>query len=220
MPGFGTRLAPARRMKIVRLLMVGLCGSSMAVAACGGATVATGGEPAATGATTPPGGDDGVPPPSAPPSTTAPGPGLGGESCLYPTLVLVASGGTIARAAGPTLRLELVYQGSSIGVTRVRGLDRGIPPSSGPFTVGEVAGYWVEARSGTTTTYQQYVQDPTVAEGLGGPSGAGSTATLPVCEPKPIIAELPNEGTTEVIVYGSPYGTNAPAGELARFTVK
>jgi hypothetical protein len=197
-------------MKIVGLLMVG------AVAACGGAIAQAGtGDPAVAPDPTNPGGSNGNPPSSDPPPKSSDEPGLGGDSCPYPTRVLVASGGTIARPAGSALRLELVYQGWSIGVTSVRGVDGTLPPPSGPFTAGQVAGYWIETRSGATTTYQHAFRDPTLDAD---PGGFGTA--LPLCSPKSILAELPNDGTTEVIVYGSSYGSDDVAEELARFTVK
>jgi hypothetical protein len=227
----GTRLAEPRRMRIVSLLMIGVAAGAFGLVACGGATTGTGdgtgagtgtgGTGTNTGDTTRPG-VSADPPSSDPPSTNVQGPGVVGASCPNPTSVLVPSGGVIARPAGSALRLQLVYQGTAIGVTNVRGVDMILPPPSGPFTPGAVAGYWVETRSASATTYQHIFQDPTVQEGFGGPGGGDfSNTTIDRCTAKIILADVPNDGSTsEVVIYGSPYGTNDGAIELARFTVK
>jgi hypothetical protein len=221
----GMCLAQARHMRIVGLLMVGAMAS--ALVACGGATTGTGDGTGAGTGTTAGNGDTTKPPvttdvPSLGDPPTAPKPGLVGEACASPTSVLVPSGGTIVRPAGSALRLQLVYQGSAIGITTVRGVDMILGPPSGPYTPGEVAAYWVETRSANATTYQHWLVDPTVQEAIGGPNGEGfSNSTIPQCTPKYIQADVPNDGsTTDLVVYGSPYGTNDGAVELARFTVK
>jgi hypothetical protein len=212
-------------MRIVSVLMIGIAAS--ALVACGGATTGTSdgtgtnaGTGTGTGDTPKPGASTDVPSLADPPSV--PKPGLVGEACSNPTSVLVPSGGTIVRPTGSALRLQLVYQGSSIGVTTMRGVDMLLDPSSGPYTPGVVAAYWVETRTAAKTTYQHWLLDPTNQEGFGGPNGEGfSNSTIPVCTPKYIQADVPNDGTTsELVVYGSPYGTQDAAVELARFTVK
>jgi hypothetical protein len=209
-------------MRIVSLLMIAVTASAMALGACGGATSGsvgsagdgTGGEPPPGAATTPPTTDQ---PPNAEDA-----PKLAGASCPNPSSVLVLSGGVLARPAGSALRLQLVYQGSTIGVTSARGVDMILPPADGPFAAGKVAGYWVETRSAAGTTYQRLVQDPTAQEAPGAPSGGGfSNSTLDRCAAKLILADVPNDASTsEVVVYGSPYGTSDGAIELARFTLK
>src|SRR5688500_185574 len=56
--------------------------------------------------------------------------------CANAESVIVKSGETITRPSGSALRLELVYQGSSIGVRKVRGVDMILQKSDGPFTPG------------------------------------------------------------------------------------
>jgi hypothetical protein len=203
--------------------MIGVAGAALGLGGCGGATTGTG-DLTGTGAgdTTKPGaGGDTTS--TDPPRASLPKPGLVGESCPSPTSVLVASGGTIARPAGSVLRLQLVYQGSAIGVTSMRGVDMILGGTTGgPYTPGEVAGYWVETQSANATTYQHWLLDPTVQEAVGGPNGEGfSNSTIPKCTAKTIQADVPNDGSaTDVVIYGSPYGTQDAAVELARFTVK
>jgi hypothetical protein len=221
-------LAQRGRMRIVSLLMVSVAVSAAVLAGCGGAT-ADGGSTGESGTTTTgPGtttGNDSKPGVSDPPVVHPPingkGPGLVGAACPAPTSVSVGPGGTIARPTGSALRLQLVYQGSDIGVTEARGVDMILPPPSGPFEAGKVAGYWVEARTATGASYQHFLQDPTMIEAVG--EGGGGFTNLPVdkCAAKTILADVPNDpSTTELRVYGSPYGTNDGAVELARFTVK
>lgn len=168
-------------------------------------------QPAATGTT---------PPVTAKPGETKPG---DGPACPTPAPVLVANGGTIVRPAGSALRLQLVYQGSSIGVSNVRGVDMILGPSGGPFAAGKGSGYWFETRSASGVVYQHLFQDPTRQEAPGDPSTSGgfSNSTLDRCVAKTILADVPNNAsTTELIVYGSPYGTSDAAIELARFSLK
>ena len=232
-------LAHAARMRIVSLLMVSVAASTMALAGCGGAT--TGGD--GTGSGTGPGagsttgsgagGDKTV---GSDPGNDLPqrgggtvvhppvdghGPGTVGASCPTPTPVTVGPGGAIARPVGSALRLQLTYQGSDIGVTQARGVDMILPPADGPFTPGKVSGYWVEARSGATTTYQHLFQDPTTLEAVG--EGGSGFMNLPVdrCTAKLILADVPNDPTlTEIVIFGSPYGTSDGAVELGHFTIQ
>jgi hypothetical protein len=200
------------------ILALGLATTLMA---CGGSTAGSDGP--SPGAGTPTAGDNRSPassvtdaPKGASESTTSAG------SCPTPATVLVPSGGVIARPAGSALRLQLVYQGTSIGVKEVRGVDMILAPADGPFAAGEVSGYWVESRSGATTTYQHLFRDPTVQEAPGAPDGSGFTnSTIERCTEKLILADVPNDGSaTEILVFGSPYGTQDAAIELARFTIK
>ena len=157
--------------------------------------------------------------PSASASTAKP---QGDAPCAKPSPVVVASGGTITRPTGSALRLQLVYQGAAIGVTQVRGVDMVLAPADGPFAPGKVSGYWVESRSAAAPLYQHLFRDPTVREAPGAPGGGGfSNSTIDRCEPKIILADVPNDpAATELRVYGSPYGTVEAAVELARFKLK
>jgi hypothetical protein len=206
-------------MRIVSLLSIGLAASAMAVAGCGGATSTPGGD--GTGDARQPG-QPGASTDSPATGSSSTGKQVVGASCAKPTPVIVASGGVIARPTGSVMRLQLVYQGTSIGVTDVRGVDMILPRADGPFVPGKVAGYWFETRDGSSTTYQHLFQDPTSLEAPGAPGGGGF-AQVPVdrCSPKLILADLPSSpSATELIVYGSPYGTSDGAVELARFTLK
>jgi hypothetical protein len=226
-------LAHAARMRIVSLLTVSVAVSAMSLAACGGATAGDGsgtgpGAGTATGpgpgsdpkpVTDPEPGDD--PPVVHPPTTNGNPPGSVGTTCAMPTAVSVGAGGVIARPVGSALRLQLTYQGTEIGVNEARGVDMILPPADGPFTPGKIAGYWVEAHSGGATTYQHLFEDPTKLEAVG--AGGSGFTNLPVdrCTPKLILADLPNDpSTTELVIYGSPYGTNDGAVELGHFTIK
>ncbi len=223
-------------MRIVSLFMVSVAAASLALAGCGGAT--TGGDesgtggPATTGTTgssggTKTGSDPGndLPQPGGGTTVHPPingrGPGTVGATCASPTNVSVGPGGTIARPAGSALRLQLTYQGTDIGVNDARGVDMILAPADGPFTPGVIAGYWVEARSGSTTTYQHLLQDPTTMEAVG--EGGGSFKQLPIdrCTAKLILADVPNDpSTTDLVIFGSPYGTNDGAVELGHFAIK
>jgi hypothetical protein len=146
-----------------------------------------------------------------------------GTACPDPATVLVPSGGAITRPpSGSALRLQLVYQGSSIGVTDIRGVDMIIGPSDGPFVAGKVSGYWAETRTATATVYQHLFRDPTVREAPGAPGGGGFTSsTMERCAKKIILVDVPNDASAkELVIFGSPYGTQGAAVELARFTLK
>jgi hypothetical protein len=231
-------LAQAARMRIFNLLIVSVAASAMALVACGGAT--TGGDGTTTGTGSPksdpgtaagtsgasggsvtgndPGND--LPQPGIHPPTNGHGPGTVGATCASPTQVSVGPGGSIARPIGSALRLALTYQGSDIGVTEARGVDMLLSKADGPFTPGAVAGYWVETRSAGATIYQHLVQDPTTIEAVG--AGGSGFTNLPVdrCAAKIILADVPNNPSiTDIVIYGSPYGTNDGAVELGHFTI-
>ncbi len=162
-------------------------------------------------------------PTSATPTSATPTPThADGALCANPTPVIVPRGGTITRPKGSALRLQLVYQGAAIGVTQVRGVDMVLAPSGGPFVPGKAGGYWVESRSSAALLYQVPFRDPTVREAPGAPGGGGfSNSTIDRCEPKIILADVPNDSSaSELRVYGSPYGTVETAVELARFELK
>lgn len=137
-------------------------------------------------------------------------------------MLVTTNGGAIVRPVGSALRLQLVYQGSSIVVSNVRGVYIILASGDGPLLPTKVAGYWYETRSGTTTAYQHLFRDPTNQEGApGGPNGQFSNSTIDRCVAKTILADVPNDpSTTEIVVYGSPYGTQDVALELARFAVR
>ena len=227
-------------MRIVSLLMVSVVASAVPLLACGGATA--GGD--ATGTGTGSGSTASDPGPSAGksgggvsgndprdpgndlpqvgihPPTNGHGPGTIGAKCASPTKVSVGPGGTIGRPVGSALRLQLTYQGSDIGVTDARGVDMLLSKGDGPFTPGAVAGYWVETRSAGATIYQHLLQDPTTIEAVG--AGGSGFTNLPVdrCAAKIILADVPNSPSiTDVVIFGSPYGTNDGAVELGHFTI-
>jgi hypothetical protein len=163
---------------------------------------------------------DAQPATSATAAASAPAKPDDGTPCPKPAPVQVPSGGTITRTSGSALRLQLVYQGASIGVTSARGVDMILAPADGPFAPGKVSGYWVESRSATAPLYQHLFRDPTVREAPGA-GGGFSNSTIDRCEPKIILADVPNDpAAVEIRVYGSPYGTVDAAIELARFNVK
>ncbi len=223
-------------MRIVSLLM-GSALSAMTLAACGGATASVPAD--GTGAGTNTGTGTGSDPGSSAgtvngndPGNDLPQPGVHrpaqggviGATCATPTRVLVAPNGLISRPDGSALRLQVVYQGSELGVTDVRGVDMILPPSDGPFKAGAVSGYWFETRrtgADTSPTYQHLFQDPTNQEAAPGPNGGGfGNSTLDRCTPKYISVDVPNNaGFTELAVFGSPYGTQDPAVELGRFSI-
>ncbi len=222
-------------MRIVSLLMVSVVASAMALVACGGATAGGDGTETGTGsAKSDPGrspatsggnatgndpGND-LPQPGIHPPTNGHGPGTVGATCASPTQVSVGPGGTIARPVGSALRLQLTYQGSDIGVTEARGVDMLLSKGDGPFAPGAVAGYWVETRSAGATIYQHLVQDPTTLEAVG--AGGDGFTNVPVdrCAAKIILADVPNNPSiTDIVIYGSPYGTNDGAVELGHFTI-
>ena len=219
-------------MRIVSLLMVSVAASAMALAACGGATASDGSGtgPGPSTTTAGPGTSGGTvtdpkpgesDPPVVHPPINGGGPGVVGATCATPTQVSVGPNGVIARPAGSALRLQLTYQGTEIGVNEARGVDMILPPADGPFTPGKIAGYWVEAHSGSTTTYQHLFEDPTKLEAVG--EGGNGFTNVPVdrCTAKLILADVPNDpSTTELVIYGSPYGTNDGAVELGHFTIK
>lgn len=150
------------------------------------------------------------------------GPKVIDPSCANPTTARVVSGGTIPRPVGSALRLILVYQGSSIGVVDIRGVDKTLPGSDGPFS--DNAGYWAETRAGRTVSYQQLLRDPTRIEVFPGPPGSGQgfeNKTADRCAPKTLSVDVPNDpAVTELLLFGSPYGTQDRAIELARFLIK
>jgi hypothetical protein len=189
--------------------------ASTFVLACGGATEQGSGRGAANAGESPSGAgvgaDDGA---SRGESSET------GTDCEAPSAVLVESGGRIARPAGSVLRLTLVYQGSAIGVRSLNAVDMVIAPSDGPLKEGVHSGYWAETRDATSPLYQRIVRDPTVLEAPASPAGGDfANATVDRCAEKLVLVDVPNDpAATELRIYGSPYGTQALATELARFS--
>lgn len=201
-------------------LLAFLC---VSLTACGGG-VSDGGADGTTGATTPPGSSTTNPPGTAPPQTETNLPKTVGAECSNPTAVLVPSGGTIARPASKGIKIELVYQGATIGVTDVREREI-IPGTSSTDVFGpDTSGYWLEGRTAGKMTFQRSFRDPTNQEAFGPPPGVGggfTNTTIPRCDAKSIQVEAPNDASvTELVVFGSPYGTQERAVELARFSIK
>jgi hypothetical protein len=176
--------------------------ASALVLGCGGATEQTSGGGAAN-------------------AGESPSAGGTGTDCDAPAEVLVSSGGRIARPVGSVLRLTLVYQGAGIGVRSVDEVDMVIAPTDGPLREGVNSGYWAETRDAAAALYQRTLRDPTVQEAPADPDGGDySNATVDRCEPKTLLVDVPNDpAATELRIYGSPYGTQLAATELARFTL-
>jgi hypothetical protein len=139
--------------------------------------------------------------------------------CRNPEPVIVEHRGTLQRPSGEVLRLELVYQGSNIGIAHVDAVDMIIDESD--VIPSGSAGYWVETRSKGVIKYQEEVNDPTIAEVPPFPGGEFSNVVRPKCEPKLILADVPNDPSVdEILVYGSSYGRQNRAKLRARFFVR
>ena len=104
--------------------------------ACGGAT----NEPSEV-----PGGASAANTPNEPPATT---PGSNdsqpatapANDCPSPASVIAKSGTTLRQPVGSAQRFQLVYQGSALGVTALRGVDMIIGGSDGTFTADKNSG--------------------------------------------------------------------------------
>lgn len=76
----------------------------------------------------------------------------------------------------------------------------------------------LEGASGQTI-YTRVVSDPTVVEGVLADGGLVA-GRAPFCDAKVIHVDAPNDpSATALVVYGSPYATDDPAIELARFSL-
>lgn len=143
--------------------------------------------------------------------------------CANPTRVIARSGESIARPGGVGLRLYLIYQGASVGLRSIDGVEAS-PPRLGPNAAGPVAGlhpgYWGELRDadGAKLFFEMF---PDVGEREVPPAASGgefSHVAVDRCEPKLMAAFVPNDpSATDFVVFGSPYGTQAPAVEIGRF---
>jgi hypothetical protein len=141
--------------------------------------------------------------------------------CTLPEGVVVSSGGTLSpRPHGSALRLVLVYQGGSIGITSARGADMTLPGTSGPLRPGFNSGYWYELQDASgKALYTRSLPDPSRIEAHG-PDGPTS-AVVPRCEEVLVLADVPNDpGGTAIVFYGSPHGTQLVAAEIARFSLR
>lgn len=198
--------------------------------ACGGAVTNPTGTPdpddTTVGEKTPPksagssSGDDTSTDPRGHPTPIHSGPsGPIGSECPKPTNALVTAGGLIVLFGGSALSLQLTYQGSAIGVTEVRTVDKTLVPSVGPFAAGTDAGYWADVldRSTGARLYTQSLQDPTHIEGIG--EDGFSQILVDKCQPKLLLLDIPHSAPSTIVIYGSPYGTSDAAVELARFQV-
>lgn len=185
---------------------------AFALAACGGAS--GGDSPEEPSTTEGPSASDSATPGASGPVTT---------ECPDASRALVTGDGTIARPAGSALRLSLVYQGSSIGVTEVRGVDMILRPSVGPFVPGTNAGYWAETRDARgAALYTRLLQDPTRVEVAPAPGTKDWTnQSLPRCMAKRMELDVPNDANARsIVVFGSPYGTQDGAVEIGRFSIE
>lgn len=106
------------------------------------------------------------------------------SDCASPAPVIAKSGTTIRPPVGSVQRFQLVYQGSEIGVTALRGVDMIVGGSDGPFSVAKHSGYWAEVRDASgKTTFTRLFQDPTHREAPAGNGGFGN-ATIDSASPR------------------------------------
>lgn len=144
------------------------------------------------------------------------------SGCATPVAgVVVAPGGAIPPPTGHVaMQLTFVYQGASVYITRVGARDVAPVGDSTRPQPGVNSGYWVSVHDASDAVlFTQSFFDPTVQEGFGG-DGGFSNSTLPVCDPKSFIVDVPNDAAARaVVVYGSPYGTQNVATEIGRFTL-
>jgi hypothetical protein len=158
--------------------------------------------------------------PSAPGQNDSPTSDTTSE-CPSPAPVIARSGTTIRQPVGSVQRFQLVYQGSDVGVTALRGVDMIVGGSDGPFSAQQHAGYWAEVRDASgTTTFTRLLQDPTRQEVPAG-NGGFANATIDKCIAKTILVDVPRSASGSVlVVFGMAYGAQATATELARFTLE
>lgn len=143
------------------------------------------------------------------------------NDCASPAPMIAKNGTTIRQPVGSAQRFQLVYQGSEVGVTALRGVDMIIGGSDGPFAAGKNSGYWAEVRDASNkTTFTRLFQDPTRQEAPAG-NGGFSNGTIDACIAKTILVDVPRSPSGSVLViFGSGYGTQGAASELARFTLE
>ncbi len=156
--------------------------------------------------------------PTATPRTAPPAP----AACAEPASVLARDGEHVVRPKGSALRFQLVYQGSSIGVSVLRGVDMVLGPSDGSFEPGKNSGWWAELRSASgAKIYTTLLRDPTIVEGPG-PGGTLVNATLDPCAQKILLVDVPNDPAgVALVIFGSPDSAHgAPTRELARFAIR
>lgn len=188
----------------------------LAVFACGGATNEPTGTPTASTAPSAPSQNAGRGASTADAPKRAPK-----TECASSASVIAKSGTAIRQPVGSVQRFQLVYQGSEIGVTSLRGVDMIIGGSDGPLSTGTHSGYWAEVRDASgKTTFTRVLEDPTRIEGPGD-NGGFTNATLDECSPKLILVDVPRSPAGSVLVIiGMPYGARGTASELARFTLE
>jgi hypothetical protein len=183
--------------------------------ACGGATNEPTETPGgASTVTTPPESPTKAPAANDSPTTAS------DTDCASPASVIAKSGTTIRQPVGSAQRFQLVYQGSALGVTALRGVDMIIGGSDGPFTPGTNSGFWAEVRTASgKTTFTRLLMDPTRQEAPAG-NGGFTNSTIDKCIAKTILVDVPRSPSGSVlVVFGSPYG-QATASELGRFTLE
>lgn len=144
--------------------------------------------------------------------------GCGGTGAV----VTVPAGGAIARSAGSALRLELRYQGSTVSVTSARAVDMVLPPADARLEAGKNSGYWAELRGADgAVLFTRILHDPTSVEAPPAPGGSFTNTAVDASASRTISLDVPNDARASVLViYGNPSGTQGPASEIARFTLK
>jgi hypothetical protein len=191
------------------------------LAACGGATNEPSG-PSGAGNETPAATSTSTEPAQAPGRDDSQTNALKND-CASPAAVIAKSGSTIRQPVGSVQRFQLVYQGSEIGVTSLRGVDMIVAGSDGPLAAGKNSGYWAEVRDAAgKTTFTRLLRDPTNVEAPPPPGGGNFTnATVDKCIAKTILVDVPRSPSGSVLViFGSPYGTQEAAAEISRFTLE
>ena len=148
---------------------------------------------------------------------------IGFEECPLRTPVLAKSGGEVTLPNAAAMRFELVYKGHNLGVRVIKPIEATSATGDGPFTPAKTTGYWVELRDASNRIlFTRKIVDPSHAETpRESESDPQRRVALEMCAPKAIFFELPQvSGATQLVMFGSPYGTDSPAEEIGRFTLR